>query len=403
MNVRQYIRNFYNNELLRHFRFIKLNPEAKYKVDDLKLPNDPKLDFKDFTEKWILKRYNKQLGSLAGAISYFNNIGDYREDDSRLVYTDRLFYDFDLDDPVLKKIKKNILKCFEDLKGKDRIKAIKQHQQEYIEQLFNSNSLRIAYDEVMKLYNYFVSKDHKPYLVFSGSKGFHLYLFIGKTYLKNIAADDGIIYTLANDYKKAFNLTSLDLEVNKDPSTRLARLPYSIHGVTGLYTTPCRADEDLTEILERSRTRKVEEFYMQDYIAADDFRKALIIKDNEMTAEKAKQEEFNNFVRSILGETITNGSNINKDLIFKDFRELAKLILGQPAAEYDHYNTYKCPFHDDKRPSAFISKYKFTCKSEGLELKYFEFIKKYFNLATDDEVRLKMKELVKEAATSSNS
>ena len=56
-----------------------------------------------------------------------------------------------------------------------------------------------------------------------------------------------------------------------------------------------------------------------------------------------------------------------------------------------------CPFHDDNSPSARVYKNNFLCASENLHLNYFDFIRKYFNLAEDEAVKKKMKELKKSA------
>ena len=76
-------------------------------------------------------------------------------------------------------------------------------------------------------------------------------------------------------------------------------------------------------------------------------------------------------------------------------RELCKLLIGEPAYVRENYNKYNCPFHDDKVPSAIAGKAYFTCYGCNLKLNYFEFIRKFFSLESDDEVKQKMRELKK--------
>lgn len=63
---------------------------------------------------------------------------------------------------------------------------------------------------------------------------------------------------------------------------------------------------------------------------------------------------------------------------------------------YEIYDKYKCVFHEDKSPSAIVGVKNYTCYSENCKinkLNYFDFIKEWFQLATDDEVKEKMAEL----------
>ena len=84
--------------------------------------------------------------------------------------------------------------------------------------------------------------------------------------------------------------------------------------------------------------------------------------------------------------------------MFKDLRTLVRFVCGDDnlVSEHERYNKYHCVFHDDKNPSAIVGKKKYTCLSSNChinKLNYFEFIKEWFNLDTDDEVKQMMVEL----------
>ena len=76
-------------------------------------------------------------------------------------------------------------------------------------------------------------------------------------------------------------------------------------------------------------------------------------------------------------------------------RELLKVVVGEPAREYEGYNSYICPFHDDHNPSALVYPKRFYCRGCNLNFNYFEFLRKFYGLESDDEVKKKMKELIK--------
>ena len=46
--------------------------------------------------------------------------------------------------------------------------------------------------------------------------------------------------------------------------------------------------------------------------------------------------------------------NGSADDLFKDMRNLARLVLGEPVEEYDAYNVHLYLFHDDYHPSVCV-------------------------------------------------
>ena len=205
-------------------------------------------------------------------------------------------------------------------------KRISEIQKEYQNLLFTTDILKKSFADAKRLYDYFKENNINCYSVFSGSKGIHLYLFFDESKLINYS---DISYKLANSYKSALNLSTLDLAVNKDAISRKSRVIYSKHETSNLFTTPFDIECDsIADVLEKSRKQTIEQFNLADYtISDDDFVKSLKNIDNEISnknkiiiAEKKKiHKEFNNY----------NLSNYEKDLLFSDMRILLKVILGE--------------------------------------------------------------------------
>ena len=74
-----------------------------------------------------------------------------------------------------------------------------------------------------------------PALFFSGFKGCHVYCFYEPTKLIN---PNKTIEYFASRTKNVYNLQTMDLSVNKSALSRVARIPYSKHQLTGLSVIP---------------------------------------------------------------------------------------------------------------------------------------------------------------------
>ena len=126
------------------------------------------------------------------------------------------------------------------------------------------------------------------------------------------------------------------------------------------------------------------------------FEKHILIKtllklDNnyhEIAKAKKSKANFNSLRR-----TVDGGYNSSADDLFKDMRNLTRLVLGEPKKEYNTYNVYLCPFHDDHIPSARVYRKNFRCEACNIHYNYFDFIKNYFGLKSDKETKAKMREL----------
>lgn len=392
---KQFYMNFYNNHLLRDFLFVKTNPNAKYDTESPYLPYNKDINFKKNISNFLIKYSNpknKLHGAFYSQLTYYKTIGDLRIKDESERYSNCLFFDFDSESDKLHDLKTEIKIAYGDLTGRNLFKRIAEIQKDYQNILFTTDVLEKPFIDAKKLYDFFISNNIKPYTVFSGSKGIHLYIFFNECKLLNYS---DISYKLAKSYKDALDLSTLDLAVNKDAIARKSRVIYSKHETSDLFTIPFNIEsESINDVLEKSRNQKIESFNLSDFtISDDDFVNVLKNIDNEITVKN----DIIIVEKKKLSKTI-NGVGIadaDKDSLFSDMRILLKLILGEPIKEFKNYNTYNCPFHDDKSPSARVYKNNFLCASENLHLNYFDFIRKYFDLADDDAVKDKMKELKK--------
>lgn len=392
---KQFYLDFYKNHLLRDFLFVKSNPNAKYDTESPYLPYAADLDYNRNIRNFLIKYSNpknKMHGALFSQLTYYKTIGDLRIKDESERYANCLFFDFDVDADELHDLKTEIKIAYGDLTGNDRLKRIAEIQKEYQQLLFTTDILEKPFNDAKKLYDFFKSNNIKCYTVFSGSKGIHLYLFFDECKLINYSE---ISYKLANSYKSALDLTTLDLAVNKDAIARKSRVIYSKHETSNLFTTPFDIEsESISDVLEKSRKQKIKPFDLSDYTISDDnFVATLKNIDADISAKNeiiiAEKKKWN---KAINGAAI---SDAEKDAIFSDMRILLKVIIGDPVREFKNYNSYSCPFHDDKSPSARVYKNNFLCATENLHLNYFDFIRKYFDLPDDDAVKDKMKELKK--------
>ena len=391
---KQFYKNFYNNHLFRDFLFV--DPTGKTKSPYL--PNDANVDFERNISNFLIKYSNPKSnfnGSLYSQVTYYKTIGGLRDKAESERYANMLFFDFDVESDELHRLKNEIKNTYNDLTGKQRLNQVKNLQLEYQNLLFETDVLEKPLNDAKTLYSYLKSNNINSYAVFSGSKGIHLYVFFDECKLRNYT---DISYKLAESYKSGLKLDTLDLSVNKDAIARKSRVIYSNHATSNLFTIPIDIESDsVTEILTNAKKQSVIPFELDDYVISDDGGFVNVLKniDASITDKKSEIKAEKEKLKSMI--TGTAISSADKDLIFSDMRVLLKVILGDPVREFENYNTYCCPFHDDNSPSARVYKNNFLCATENLHLNYFDFIRKYFDLPDDDAVKKKMKELKKSA------
>ena len=74
-------------------------------------------------------------------------------------------------------------------------------------------------------------------------------------------------------------------------------------------------------------------------------------------------------------------------------RSLVSKVIGRPEREYSNYSMFKCPFHNDNNPSLKVTAKYCSCYSCGFYYNYYDFIKEYYNLKTQEEIIKKLYEI----------
>lgn len=399
-----FYREFYNNRFLRDFVFIipKSNlTDRTGKRINTKIPAktlEPNTNYSKKFLYWIFNNHNgfNTQGNLYAGLNYFKTIPNYNNRDYSTMYTDKLFFDFDTENQQLKEAKQNVIAVYDKYTGKQLNRELKEVQEQYIKILNRSTEFKQTYKEAKKLYNEFVTVGFKPLILFSGSKGFHLYLIMKEQQLEDYTNTNIIFY---NNLIEKYNFNSLDYAVFNKGLAVKHRVPYSKHSITGLYTMPISITEmKPTEIIDYARELTTEKIVNFDYNSYMD-PAVNILMEHEKQIAKIKQDYNKKLYNQIKQmEAIPNNNGNKKDNIFNDVRELAKYLMGKPAKEYPakNYNMYNCIFHNDRNPSAKVNKKYFSCYSCNLKYNYFDLIKHYFQQMTNKEVsNNQVKEIMK--------
>lgn len=388
-----YYSSFFHGHLFRDYRFI---PSNTGKVSVFTFPVEP-IETQQMKRKALgflnrhTSRNKSEEGILSSSLSFFKDIGDYRTNNDADRYTDRLMFDFDTENIKVKVLKKQLNEAYNIKNFKAQKKEIKRVQDDFQKLLYHTDLLAQPFNDAKKLREYLQQLNAPVYTVFSGCKGLHLYVFLPKLHLGNISQ---VTQKLATTFKEKLDLKTLDVSVSKDSLKRVDRVPYSRHEKTRLYATPFNLDDsNIKEVVKASRRQRVAEFNFKDYMLSEDHPlvKTLVnMNKNYNDISKAKENKAT-FRRSRGG--VVADYNVCSDDLFKDMRNLAKVVLGTPVKEYKAYNTYLCPFHDDHNPSGRVYKRNFRCEACNVHYNYFDFIKHYYSLKTDEQTKAKMREI----------
>ena len=299
-------------------------------------------------------------------------------------------------------------KTIEDLKQlpireyKDGMNAIQEQIQDMI---VYENILNDSWQESKKVYEYFKQQGLTTYTCLSMSKGVHL-----RCYFKPIHVDNynDIIHNLHDNLVKQFNLKTLDPQVSgkdSNPSKSVERLPFTFNEKSGLRVVPFNFEHDsLEDVIEKSlkisehKIVNVDDFKLSDYVNPT-FHDGILKLNSQIEVLKMKEQQARD---KLLQEKIANGTvsgnYTGENALFKDLRILVRFICGDDnlVSEHARYDKWKCVFHDDKNPSAIVGIKNYQCLSSNCKvgkINYFEFLRLWFGLKSDQEVKEKMVEL----------
>lgn len=393
--LRDYYSSYYANNFLRDFRYI---------YDDKSHFNDvltaKKVRRESHSRPKALNfltnaNHNGKYGLLGGEITYFKSFDEYVEGDIANRWCDRLFFDFDVEDDKVSRIKDNMKEALDNLKGKEKFNRIGMLKKEFQDLIFNEDLLLPTFNEASSLCQYLEDLGLRPYLVFSGSKGFHVNVFFDEMQLINLSQ---ISKGLAMSYSKKLDLNYLDYAVfdKNRIHRRLQRCQYVRHSKTDLYTLPIPNVYDYDEalaIIKKNKRRPIQ-FNMEDYKAPIEFNEALRHMNDEfrkINARKQRELEFKNKQRRQMQKAKYGSSFKSLDDI--NMIDLANAYGLEGVSKGDRM-IVKCPFHDDKRPSAVVFEKRFYCSTCGLTLNYYDFIAKMEGLSDKSEIMKKVHEMI---------
>ena len=396
--LRKYYSAYYNDNFMRNFRFIYdkeqsfVNSEGKtikYYANSL---NARKYGEKDTSinkaANWLTQKSKAKHGTLAGDITYYKTLEDFKEGAIEKRFCDRLFFDFDIDDsPEVKLLKSEFKSTNDELEGKELTERLRVLQKDFQDLIFNSDLLFDVFNETKALSNYLAKYGLKPYLIASGSKGFHINVFFDEMQLRNLSQ---ISQTLALSYKKELNLKYLDFNVfDRDKiQKRLQRVQYSIHSKTNLLTTPlpsnCTYDEMLT-ILEKNKRRPID-FNYDEMLSPEGFNNMLKRLDREISFKNAQRkkelDEINKAKRQRLQKKYGKNYKSFNDI---DLRDIAN-AYGIDGKRQGDRMIVSCPFHNDTHPSSVVFKERFYCSTCNMTLNYYDFISKLEGTEDKDKI-----------------
>lgn len=353
---------FYGLKFVRHFRRLhNLNNNKVRRQFTVKNP------------KQLYLKVHQNSGYHACTIHVYDHgsIDNLNGNDRDNMQYDRTFFDFDVESPEVKKLKKDLTK----LRGhgphykKDLQAELKQQLQDLI---INNRIIEPAINEAKEFSKQFKeSFGTVPALFFSGCKGAHAYTFFNYSKFYNIEA---AISWFAENLEETY--PTLDLTVLADATSRVSRVPYSKHQLTDLTVAPFTIEDSYNDIMEKSLNPTVEPFNQLEH--SSNFNEHLIkidkILENNREIHEAKRGEELRLNPPQIGDY----NNIDHRIFFKK-------ILGEPESEYldKEYVMYKCPFkdHNDDIPSFRVHKtggyYCYGCGRKG---NYKQFLKDYKKL-----------------------
>lgn len=298
---------------------------------------------------------------------------------------DRLFFDFDGYSKDAKLIKEELHDLRkENLNKESSLQAalMEEYQRLLLDEKIAKQPIKEAKHFAESLFNDF---DVYPLMFFSGGKGAHLYVLFEPVELIN---PDKTIETLAEMIKENNKYENMDLAVNKDPTARISRIPYTIHPISGCSVIPFSIDDDYETIINNSINPDVSEINIQNYkMKFDDKLKSF---DEAVTIEIEREKKEIERARALKKQNlILKGRNMkllkggyDKDKI--DLRDIFRQEVSSDVKDYGHYIACKCPFHSDNKPSMLVGEKWFKCEACSTSGNYVDFIMKLLGCSEKD-------------------
>jgi hypothetical protein len=350
--VQSFYKNFYGHKFFRYFRR-PLNYERKGIPNQFIVTNAKQLyvhvDRNSGVHPCYLQIYDRGL------------IGNLKRNNPDKMIFDRAFFDFDVSNPKVHKVKKRL---------RNNEPGNQRELQEELRNLIIED--RIAKPAVDEAKDFAIKFEEcfkrKPMLFFSGCKGAHAYTFFEPIHQFNM---NRALSWFASNVKDVYDYKTLDLAVNKDAQSRVSRIPYSKHQDTGLNVVPFTVGDSYEEIIGKSLHPVVEPFTGEDYKSSlgEHLETIWPLIEYNDKFEEAKIKAAQNLKSN-------HSSKVD------DHKEFFRNILGEPVKEYPDkdYIMYKCPFkdHDDNNPSFMIYKTGYKCYGCNRKGNYFQFFKDYY-------------------------
>jgi len=395
-SLKEYYFQYYNGEFFRDWRYIYDGLKLK---DNRTICHDGEIRYNHvFNAKKIGKMtdgHSRQLrfltkaehmgcdGLMGGEISYFKSSNEYQTGDIYQRWNDRQFYDLDIESDKVDAIKSDMKKALMQFQGRELSKRelmmnVRDCKSRFKDLIFNHDLLYQTFQDAKTLCLYLEDLGLHPYLIFSGSKGFHINIFYDEVIIQNLSQ---VSRLFAKSFADRLNV-KLDYKVfdKNKAQRRLQRCQYKFHSKTDLMTIPIPDIYDYDEfmqILGRQNRRPIEFDFMEYAKSSGEFRDSLIYNDrqfhkiNERRQRELKKE--NEERRKMLMKKYHGKYKNYSDI---DMRDLFNHYGGEIIKEDSDKVIVRCPFHSDNNPSAVIfrnSNY-FYCSSCGKTLNYYGFI-----------------------------
>ena len=392
-SLKEYYFNYYNGNFHRDFRFI---PDNQNKYRDVfnakKLMMRQKADVKALNFLTKDEHNFGKDGLIGGEISYFKSTPEYKTGNIAQRYSDRLFFDIDIIDYRVDIIKDKIKNAYAELKGRELNKRLDELKKDFQDLIFNSDLIIPTFTEAKKLCLYLEDMGLRPYLIFSGAKGFHCNCFYDECRLINLSQ---VSKLFAKTFSNKLNLKYLDWRVfdKKKAQRRLQRCQYLYNSKTDLLTIPIPEVYDFDEVLSiiKKGNRKPIDFDFEYYSSkSGELRESLINNDKEFSRINARKERDK--AEAEKKRRMMNKKKFGKD--YKDFKDISMVDLysyygGEIIKEFSDKAIVRCLFHGtDNHPSGVIFKDSnyFYCSSCGKSLNYYGMISEMEG--TDDKAEI---------------